>query len=140
VTQKSHPAVGHAPGVAAYWLCAARFELPKEPCMSTSQIQKPESFLSKRRLGVAGVAAVVGCAACCAIPLLAAAGLGSGAAASLSSVFRPGSELLVGGAAFALVLAVLAVRSRLKRSAMDGCGPSCMADGSCCERGSARSA
>ncbi|MBN8616247.1 MAG: hypothetical protein J0L92_36995 [Deltaproteobacteria bacterium] len=107
--------------------------------MSTSQVPKPESFLSKRRLGVAGVAAFIGCAACCAIPLLAAAGLSSGAIATLSSIFRPGSELLVGGTVFAAVLGVMAVRKRMKSE--PGCGPACKVDGTCCDRGAkARSA
>ena len=109
--------------------------------MSTSHMEKSESFLSKRRLGVAGVAAFIGCAACCAVPLLAAAGLGSGATAVLSSVFRPGSELLVGVGVFAVTLSVMALRSRLRRAETTGCGTSCRVDGSCCDHGAqARSA
>jgi mercuric ion transport protein len=103
--------------------------------MSTLPVRKSESFLSKRRLGWAGVAAVLGCAACCALPLLAAAGLSGGAAATLSRVFRPGSELLVGGTVFAVALGVMAIRNRMKRTA--GCGPSCRVDGSCCDNGTA---
>jgi mercuric ion transport protein len=105
--------------------------------VSTSSVQKSEPVLSKRRLGLAGIAAFIGCAACCAVPLLAAAGLGSGAVASLSAVFRPGSELLVGGAVFVAALGVMAVRSRLKRSAASGCGSACKVDGACCDRGAA---
>jgi hypothetical protein len=103
--------------------------------MSTSPVRKSESFLSKRRLGWAGVAAVLGCAACCALPLLAAAGLGGGAAATLSSIFRPGSEFLVGGAVFAVALSVMAIRNRMRGSA--GCGPSCRVEGSGCDNGTA---
>jgi mercuric ion transport protein len=105
--------------------------------VSTSSVQKSEPVLSKRRLGLAGIAAFIGCAACCAVPLLAAAGLGSGAVASLSSVFRPGSELLVGGVVFVVALGVMAVRSRLRRSDASGCGPACRVDGTCCDRGTA---
>jgi hypothetical protein len=100
--------------------------------MSTSPAQKSGPFLSKRRLGWAGVAAVLGCASCWALPMLAAAGLGSGAVATLASILRPGSELLVGGTVFAVVLGVMAIRNRMKRAA--GCGPSCGVDGSCCDR------
>ncbi|WP_437276026.1 hypothetical protein WME90_32900 [Sorangium sp. So ce375] len=106
--------------------------------MSTSSIQKSEPIVSKRRLGLAAVAAFIGCAACCAIPLLAAAGLGSGAVATLSSVFRPGSELLVGGSVFVIALSVMAALSRLKKGEASGCGPACKVDGSCCERGAAQ--
>lgn len=103
--------------------------------MSPSTVRKSESFLSKRRLGWAGVAAIAGCAACCALPLLAAAGLGGGAAASLSRIFRPGSELIVGGTVFAVALGVMAIRNRMRRAS--GCGPSCSVDGSCCDNGAA---
>jgi len=105
--------------------------------VSTSSVQKSEPVLSKRRLGLAGVAAFIGCAACCAVPLLAAAGLGSGAVASLSAVFRPGSELIVGGVVFVVALGVMAVRSGLRRSNASGCGPACKVDGTCCDRGTA---
>lgn len=95
--------------------------------------RKSESFLSKRRLVTAGIAAVIGCAACCALPLLAVAGAGSGAAAGLTAYLRPGSELIVGLVVFGAALAVMAVRARLKPEV--GCGPACKADGSCCDRG-----
>jgi mercuric ion transport protein len=108
--------------------------------MTTTSVEKSESFLSKRRLGIAGVAAFVGCAACCAIPLLAAAGLGGGAASALSSVFRPGSELFAGAAVFVVVLSVMALMNRVRRvPAATSCGTSCAANGSCCDRSQARS-
>ena len=105
--------------------------------MSTSSVQRSEPIFSKRRLGVAGVAAFIGCAACCAIPLLVAGGLGSGAVVALSSVFSPGSELVVGGAVFVIALVVMAVRSRFAKSVASGCGAACKVDGSCCDRGAA---
>jgi len=101
--------------------------------MSTSLVPKPKPFLSLRRVNLAAMAATLGCAACCALPLLASAGLGSGAVATLSSVFRPGSELLVGGAAFALVLVAMAVRHRLTSGS--ACGPTCKVDGTRCDSG-----
>lgn len=107
--------------------------------MSTSPDPRSEPVLSPRRLGLAGAAAFLGCAACCAVPALAAAGLGSGALASLSWVLRPGAELLVGGVVFVVALGVMGVSSRVRRRA-SGCGPSCEASGACCERGAARSA
>jgi hypothetical protein len=45
--------------------------------MNTSPVHEPDPILTKRRLGIASIAAVLGCAAWCAIPLLGAAGLGS---------------------------------------------------------------
>lgn len=95
--------------------------------------EKPASLLPKHSLRWASIAAFLGCAACCAIPLLAATGLGSGAFAALASVFHPGSELLVGGALFVLTLSVLFVRSRMRRE--PGCGNACKLDGSCCGQG-----
>jgi hypothetical protein len=71
----------------------------------------------KRRLGWAGLAAVVGCGACCtAIPALSALGLG-GAATALAGLLGPGTELFVGSGAGALVFGVMMIRERRKKSA-----------------------
>lgn len=91
--------------------------------MSTSSVQKSHSILSRRRLALAGVAAFVGCAACCAIPLVAAAGLGGAGAATLSWLFRPGSELVVGVAVFLSTLGVMAARGWLRRGGRAAGGP-----------------
>lgn len=101
--------------------------------MRTKEVMRSEPLLSKRRLGWAGIAAFVGCAACCALPLLAAAVAGSGAAATATSILKPGSELVVGLGVFAAALTVMAVRAGTKRK--QGCADSCKADGQCCERG-----
>ena len=90
-------------------------------------IEGSEPFFSKRRLAWAGIAAVGGCAACCAFPWVAALGLGGGAAIAIAGAIRPGTELLVGASAFVSMLAFMAVRRTLKRqpasSARDaGCG------------------
>jgi hypothetical protein len=77
--------------------------------------QLGKTLFSRRRLGLAGLAAILGCAACCALPLLAAAGLGSGVAAGIGRILRPGSELVVGGIVFTAALGVMALRHRLKR-------------------------
>jgi hypothetical protein len=106
--------------------------------MSTAQVQKSESLLSKRRVGFASVAAFLGCAACCAMPLLAAAGFSSGAVATLSSVVRPGAELFVGGAVFAIALGMMAVRQRVTRKS--DCNTICKSDGSCCDRRASKNA
>ena len=96
-----------------------------------------DGLFSKRRLGIAGIAAFLGCAACCALPLLGVAAVGSGASASLTRFLMPGSELLVGAVVFAGALGVLAIRSRLTApTSASGCGDSCRADGSCCQRAS----
>ncbi len=105
--------------------------------MRTTIVQKAEHFLSTRRLGVAGIAAFIACAACCAVPLLAAAGLGTGSLTSLAFVFRPGSEFTVGAAVFLVALGVMAVRARMRTRAVSGCGSTCRVDGTCCDRGAA---
>jgi len=94
-----------------------------------SQFQNRSSFPFRRRLGLAALAALLGCAACCALPLFAAAALGGGAAAGLGRILRPGSELVAGGIVFAVTLALMALRHRLERRATGG--PSCRADGGC---------
>jgi hypothetical protein len=71
----------------------------------------------KRRLGWAGLAAVVGCGACCAaIPALSALGLG-GMATALARWIGPGTELFVGGAAGALAFGVMMIRERGRKTA-----------------------
>lgn len=82
-----------------------------------------------------GIAAFLACAACCAIPLLAAAGIGGSTAATLSAFFTPGAELIFGAVVFVVVLGGLYLRSKLKGPAT--CGASCKLDGSCCNRASA---
>ncbi len=102
--------------------------------MNTSRDQHPPVSLSKRGFGAAGAAAVVACAACCLAPLLAAAGLGSSAVAGVAWLFRSGSELLVGGAVFAVILGATALRSYyLRRTKASGCGASCRASGCACD-------
>jgi hypothetical protein len=95
----------------------------KERRMSANElVHKSESFLSKRRLGWAGIAAFVGCGAWCALPLLVAA-FGSGAAVTVTRFLTPGSELVALVVAFAVALGVMVIRARTKRD--QRCGPSC---------------
>ena len=94
--------------------------------MNASKLEKPTSFLSKHRLGIASLAAVIGCVACCALPWVAAAGIGGSAAAAVGHLLRPGSEVVIGGIVFAATLGIMALRNRLKRPA--GSGPSCSVD------------
>lgn len=100
------------------------------------ETRTPNPILSKRRVGLAGVAALLGCVACCAGPLLGLIGLGGGAVAALTSIFRPGSELLVGGGIFVVVLSAMAARQRLSRKANSGCGSACNGGGGCCDASS----
>lgn len=88
-------------------------------------------FVSRKSLGLAGLAAVGACAACCAVPLLAAAGIGGGLLSGLAGYIRPGAELMVAGLVGGGVLGVMVVRAR-GPSATDrespctsgcGCGP-----------------
>jgi hypothetical protein len=105
--------------------------------VNTLPAQQSKSSLPKRCVGVAGTAAVVACAACCMPPVLAAAGLGSSAVTAFAWLFRPGSELVVGGTAFALTLGGVALRNYLRRSKAPACGASCRADGGDCGRDAA---
>ena len=93
--------------------------------MTASKLEKPTSFLSRRRLGIAGLAAMISCVTCWALPF-AAAGIGGSAAAAVGRLLRPGLEPVMGGTVFAAVLGVMALRNRLKRQA--GSGPSCSVD------------
>lgn len=70
---------------------------------------------TKKRLGLAGIAAVGACAACCAVPLLSASGIGAGALSALAGAIHPGAvlSLAVVGAG---VLGVLALRARAGRA------------------------
>ncbi len=97
---------------------------------TTENKPKPEPILSKRRLGWAGIAAFIGCAACCALPLLVLAFAGTGASAMVARVVRPGTELVVGVVVFAVTLGALVIRGRT--TVTRGCGPTCKTDGSCC--------
>jgi hypothetical protein len=101
--------------------------------MNTTASQKSEPALTTTRLKWAGLAAFIGCAACCALPMLAVAFAGTGAATTIIRFVQPGSELFVGGAVFAVALAAMAIRTRTKRDG--GCGTVCKADGACCDRG-----
>jgi hypothetical protein len=92
-------------------------------------VQQSKSSFPKRGVGVASAAAVVACAACCLAPVLAAAGLGSSAVTAFAWLFRPGSELIVGGAAFALTLGAAALRNYLRRTEASACDGSYRADG-----------
>jgi hypothetical protein len=87
------------------------------------------SVVGKRSFGFAGLAAVGACAAVCSLPLLAAAGIGGGALATLAGYVRPGVDLLVAAGVGAGVLAIMAVRTKKARrsagnvvSAEAGCG------------------
>jgi len=93
--------------------------------MGDEAVSKPQGILSKRRLAWAGGAALLGCVACCTLPLLAVAG-GGGLLASLGAHIRPGSELVVGGVVFIGALSLGAISSwrQRKRATSCGCGPS----------------
>lgn len=84
-------------------------------------------IITKKSLGLAGIAAFGACAACCAVPLLAAAGIGGGALAAVAGYIRPGADLLLAGAVGVGVLGVMAVRAR--RAA--ACDVSCEVSGGC---------
>ncbi|MEY2935429.1 MAG: hypothetical protein RL033_6178 [Pseudomonadota bacterium] len=104
--------------------------------MSTFSAKKSRSSLSVRGLRLAGAAAVVGCAACGLAPLLAAAGVGSGAvAAAFAAVFRPGSGLVAGGAVFIGTAGWLGLRHYVRRARSSGCVASRHAGESSCDGG-----
>jgi hypothetical protein len=87
----------------------------KEHTMNpTLSVTKPAPFLSKRRLTVAGIAAVAGCAVACSLPLLLVAAGGSAAAATVAVFFGAGTEFVAGGLAFAAALGFMAIKARSK--------------------------
>jgi len=86
-------------------------------------------FVTKKSLGLAGLAAFGACAACCAVPLLAAAGIGGSALAAVAGYIRPGADLVVAGLVGTGVLGVLALRARAQKAT--GSGSTCPADGGC---------
>lgn len=99
--------------------------------MPTPSTASP-SFFTKRRLTWASAAAVVGCAACCGLPMLAIAGVGGGAIATVAALFKPGMELVMGAGLFALTLGVMAlIDRRRKRAALARSGAACDVDGGC---------
>jgi hypothetical protein len=86
-------------------------------------------LVTKKGLGLAGLAAFGACAACCAIPLLAAAGIGGGVFSAIAGYIRPGADLVLAGGVGVTVLAVTAFRARSRRAA--GCEVACEVDGGC---------
>jgi hypothetical protein len=87
-------------------------------------------MITKKSLGLAGIAAFGACAACCAVPLLAAAGIGGGVLSAVAGYIRPGADLLLAGAVRVGVLGVMAVRARARRAA-SSCDVTCEVDGGC---------
>ncbi len=92
-------------------------------------MSKSSAIITKKSIGLAGLAAFGACAACCAVPLLAAAGIGGGILSSLAGYIRPGADLVLAGLVGVGVLGVMAVRGRDARSG--GCETSCATDGGC---------
>jgi len=82
---------------------------------AATSVGSPEPVLSKRRLAWAGLAALIGCAAACSLPMLAVAIGGGALATAISSVVVPGAEVIVGGVAFAGALGLMAFRARARR-------------------------
>lgn len=87
------------------------------------------SLITKKSLGLAGIAAFGACAACCAVPLLVAAGIGGGALSAVAGYIRPGADLVLGGVFGAGVLAAMALRARARRAA--ACNVACDVGGGC---------
>lgn len=62
------------------------------------------------------------CAACCALPLLVAAGIGGGALTAAVGLIRPGVDLLIGATVGAAVYGILFLRARSQRKSAGACG------------------
>lgn len=86
-------------------------------------------LVTKKGFGLAGLAAFGACAACCAVPLLAAAGIGGGGLAAIAGYIRPGADLVLAVGAGVGVLAVMAFRARSRRAA--ACDVACEVGGGC---------
>ncbi|HKY34582.1 MAG TPA: hypothetical protein VJN18_01475 [Polyangiaceae bacterium] len=98
--------------------------------MASSNLSVSNPAVTKRSLGLAGLTAFGACAACCALPLLAAAGVGGSLLSTIAGYIRPGADLVVAGAVGVGVLAVLAMRAR-KAQQTGGCDVACSTEGSC---------
>lgn len=86
-------------------------------------------LVTKKSLGLAGIAAFGACAACCALPLLAAAGIGGSVLSGVAGLIRPGADLIMAGVVGVGVLGVMAWRARSARSA--ACDTVCATEGGC---------
>jgi hypothetical protein len=88
-------------------------------------------MVTKLRLGIAGIAAALGCVACCALPIVAA-GLGGTVGTTVGGVMGPGAEVVTGIVAFgASLAAMVGVEVWRKRRAMKsncGCGTTAKRD------------
>jgi hypothetical protein len=84
-------------------------------------LQKRAPFFTKRRLGWASLAAVCGCGAACAAPLLVVAAGGGATASAILGLLGAGKEIVVGGLAFAGALGVMALRSRSRAASGAAC-------------------
>ena len=92
-------------------------------------MSKTSPVITTKSLGLAGIAAVGACAACCAVPLLAAAGIGGGALSAVAGYIRPGADLVLAGVVGVGVLGVMAVRARRRRAS--ACDVACEVGGGC---------
>jgi len=74
-----------------------------------------------------GLAALIGCAACCALPMLGLLGLGGGAAASAAGLLGARWELVLGAGGFGVALSLMMIRARMRAraSAGDACSDAC---------------
>ena len=86
-----------------------------------ASLQKREPFFTQRRLGWASVAAVCGCGAACAAPMLVVAAGGGATATAIAGLLGAGKEVVVGGLAFAGALGVMALRSRSRAAGGTAC-------------------
>jgi hypothetical protein len=84
-----------------------------------------EPRLGKPSLVWTTLAGLVGCVAYCAVPVVAATGVGGAALTALAHWLRPGMELVVGGASAVLTFALLALRASPRRPGKPACGGAC---------------
>ncbi len=87
---------------------------------------------STTRNAFAGIAIILGCAVCCALPLLATVGLGGIATAAIGWVTSNLVAIVLGilAAVAALTVAIRGVAKRRARAA--SCAIECKTDQSCC--------
>lgn len=67
------------------------------PDWPTGLMSNTSPLVTKKSLGLAGIAAFGACAACCALPFIAAAGIGGGVVSAVAGYIRPGADLLLAG-------------------------------------------
>lgn len=86
-------------------------------------------LVSKKSLALSALAAVGACAACCAVPVLVAVGVGGALTSAFAAFMRPGIDLALAAVAVLTVAGFTAFRARARR--VTACATACEVGGGC---------